>query len=177
MFFFNKKKKKTTPPSKIKNKKIKWHPEDKWVEQSPDSVQFVTKLQTHCLSKTITAVIALTHLNYHISHYYRDYPARINHKSFIFLAGLLAREPRQDIMPCTVIFHFSCHHILMTMLCLLSQHQHRTHPSSPANEDLAVARSMMWLSPGDVRLCAVHTHRAKPQLSPGHRRTPGSRTH
>lgn len=55
--------------------------------------------------------------------------------------------------------------------------QHGTHPSSPANEDLALARSMMWLSPGDVRLCAVYTHRAKPQLSPGHRRTPGSRTH
>lgn len=119
---------------KEKNKKTKGHPEDKWAEQTPDSMQFITKLQTHCLSKMVTAVIVLTHLNYHISHYCGDYSASINHKSFIFLAGLLAREPRQDITPCTVIFHCSCHYILMAMLCLLLRHQHGTCPSSPANE-------------------------------------------
>lgn len=123
----------------------KWHPEDKWAEQTPDRVQFITKLQTHCLSKMVTAVIVLTHLNYHISHYCGDYSASINHKSFIFLAGLLAREPRQDIMPCTVIFHFSCCSVLMTLLGLL-QHQQGTCRSSPANEDLVLAISTLWLS-------------------------------
>jgi len=104
---------------KEKKPKTKWHPEDKWAEQTPDSMQFITKLQTHCLSKMVTAVIVLTHLNYHISHYCGDYSASINHKSFIFLAGLLARELRQAIMPCTVIFHFCCRYRLMTLLCWL----------------------------------------------------------
>lgn len=70
-------------------------------------MQFITKLQTHCLSKVVTAIIVLTHLNHDISHYCGDYSASINHKGLIFLTGLLAREPRQDIMPCSAILHCS----------------------------------------------------------------------
>lgn len=105
---------------KEKKQKTKWHPEDKWAEQTPDGMQFITKLQTHCLSKTVTAVIVLIHLNYHISHCCGDYSTSINHKSFIFLAGLLVRELRQDIMPCTVIFHCGSHYVLMTLLLVVT---------------------------------------------------------
>lgn len=68
-------------------------------------------------------------------------------------------------MPCTVIFHTSCHYTLMTVLWLLSQHQRGTCPSSPANEDLALA--MMWLSPkAPGALCHVHPDSAALEPSP-----------
>lgn len=92
-------------------------------------MQFITQLQTHCLSKMVTAIIVLTHLNYDISHYCGDYCASINHKGLIFLTGLLAREPRQDITPCPAILHSSCQSVLMAVLCLLLRHQHGTRPS------------------------------------------------
>lgn len=130
-------------------------------------MQYFTKLQNHCLSKMVTAVIVLTHLNYHISHYCGDYSTSINHKSFIFLAGLLAKELRQDIMPCTAIFHCSCHYILMTVLCLLLQHQHRTCPSSPANEELALATSMLQLSPEALGVLC-YTLQSWTDAEPGH---------
>lgn len=100
-----------------KKQNPKWHPEDKWAEQTPDRMQFITKLQTHCLSKMVTAIIVLTHLNCDISHYCGDYSASINHRGLIFLTGLLARELRQDIMPCTAILHSSCQSVLMAALC------------------------------------------------------------
>lgn len=112
-----------------KKQKPKWHPEDKWAEQTPDRMQFITKLQTHCLSEMVTAIIVLTHLNYDISHYCGDYSASINHKGLIFLTGLLARELRQDIMPCPAILHSSCQSVLMAVLCLVLWHQHRMCPS------------------------------------------------
>lgn len=163
---------------KEKNKPPKWHPEDKWAEQTPDSMQYFTKLQNHCLSKMVTAVIVLTHLNDHISHYCGDYSTSINHKSFIFLAGLLAKELRQDIMPCMAIFHCSCHYVLMTMLRLLLQHQHWTCPSSPANEELALATSVLQLSPEALGvLCYTlpsWTCRARAWLSHRQWKVPGT---
>lgn len=99
-------------------------------------MQFITKLQTHCLSKMVTAIIVLPHLNHDISHYCGDYSASINHKGLIFLTGLLAREPRQDIMPCTAILHSSCQSLLMAVLCLLLWHQLRTCPSHLRMETL-----------------------------------------
>lgn len=98
-----------------KKQNPKWHPEDKWAEQTPDRMQFITQLQTHGLSEMVTAIIVLTHLNHDISHYCGDYSASINHKGLIFLTGLLARELRQDIMPCTAILQCSCQSVLMAV--------------------------------------------------------------
>lgn len=112
-----------------KKQNPEWHPEDKWAEQTSDRMQFITKLQTHRLSKMVTAIIVLTHLIHDISHYCGDYSASINHKGLIFLTGLLAREPRQDIMPCSAILHSSCQSVLVAVLCSLLGHQHRTCPS------------------------------------------------
>lgn len=112
-----------------KKQNLKWHPEDKWAEQTPDRMQFITKLQTHCLSEMVTAIIVLTHLNHDISHYCGDYSASINHKGLIFLTGLLARELRQDIMSCPAILHSSCQSVLMAVLCLVLWHQHGTCPN------------------------------------------------
>lgn len=101
-------------------------------------MQFIIQLQTHCLSKMVTAIIVLTHLNYDISHYCGDYCASINHKGLIFLTGLLARESRQDITPCPAILHSSCQSVLMAVLCLLLRHQHGTCPSH------LQTRTLLW---------------------------------
>lgn len=139
-----------------KKQNPKWHPEDKWAEQTPDRMQFITKLQTHCLSKTVTAIIVLTHLNCDISHYCGDYSASINHRGLIFLTGLLARELRQDIMACTAILHSSCQPVLMAVLCSLLWHQHGTCPG-PCKRG---PRGQAWKP---LRLC----HRNELMQSPG----------
>lgn len=131
-----------------KKQNPKWHPEDKWAEQTPDRMQFITKLQTHCLSKMVTAIIVLTHLNCDISHYCGDYSASINHRGLIFLTGLLARELRQDIMPCTAILHCSCQSVLMAALCSLLWHQRGTCPGPLQMRTCGQAWKPLRLCPG-----------------------------